>query len=226
MFRSFVDSAARADGPQDHRVVGVTVARVLENVCDAEEQGNAFLARVKLQLPWLSDIQPWARVAVPMAGPGRGLYIMPQVGDEVLVAFNHGDVREPYVLGSLWNGQDAPPIEEPEDAVNKRILRTPEGHVIELDDADETQSITVTSIRGHKITIGQDKIEMETADGLKITMDDDEHKVSIEAQEITLDAAGGRNSLQADTIEIAAGQNVQMTGNSACEIQAGQVRIN
>ena len=98
--------------------IGVTIGIVTNN---HDPEG---LGRVKLKLPWLSeDIEThWARVATPMAGNGRGLYVLPDVDDEVLVAFEHGMVEFPYVLGSLWNGKDTPP-ETNEDGKNNR--RTP-----------------------------------------------------------------------------------------------------
>ena len=75
--------------------------------------------RVQLALPWLPGYQPWARLANQSAGTDRGSYFVPQAGDEVLVAFNHGDVREPYVLGSLWNTIDKPPADDPTDAAEQ-----------------------------------------------------------------------------------------------------------
>ena len=67
-------------------------------------------------LPWLPGLMPWARLSNMMAGMGRGSFFVPQIGDEVLVAFNHGDVREPYVIGTLWNTMDRPPALSPTDA--------------------------------------------------------------------------------------------------------------
>jgi len=85
---------------------GVMVAIVTNNK-DPDGMG-----RVKLKLPWLSDDyeSDWARIATLMAGPERGVYFLPEVDDEVLIAFEHGDIRRPMVLGCLWNGVDAPPI--------------------------------------------------------------------------------------------------------------------
>ena len=68
------------------------------------------LGRVRVKYPALGDETEgwWARVAAPGAGKDRGLLMMPLVGDEVLVGFEHGDARRPFVLGSLWNGEDKP----------------------------------------------------------------------------------------------------------------------
>ncbi len=68
------------------------------------------LGRVRVKYPALSDDTEgwWARVTGPNAGNARGLMMMPQVGDEVVIGFEHDDVHRPYVLGSLWNGQAKP----------------------------------------------------------------------------------------------------------------------
>jgi phage protein D/phage baseplate assembly protein gpV len=92
--------------PTGSRIAGVVIALVAANN-DPDELG-----RVKLRFPWLSDnaVSNWARVAAPGAGAGYGVVWIPQVDDEVLVAFEHGDVSHPVVLGGLWNGQDPIPF--------------------------------------------------------------------------------------------------------------------
>lgn len=224
MSRSFVDSATRSTGHESYRTFSVVPATVMETVCTEENGGSQGRVKVKL-LSLGAERQPWARVATPMAGPDRGLYIMPQVEDEVLVAFNLGDVNEAYVIGCLWNGQDRPPIQAPEDAVNKRIWRTPEGHVIELDDG-ELQSIKITNIAGHKVTLGQKEIALETSGGLKVTIDEDARKITVEASDIVLQATDGAISLQAKTIQIQGDELVQLSGGASCTIDASLVRIN
>ena len=87
------------------KIYGVVIGIVTNN------QDPDKLGRVKVQFPWLSneDESFWARIASPMAGDKRGIYFLPEVDDEVLVVFEHGDMRFPYVIGALWNGQDSPP---------------------------------------------------------------------------------------------------------------------
>jgi hypothetical protein len=91
--------------PDPKRFYGVATGRVI-NMIDP-----MFLGRIQVQLPFIDflDLSPWARVAVPMSGPLCGVAFLPQIGDEVLVAFEHGDVNVPYIIGSLWNGF-APPV--------------------------------------------------------------------------------------------------------------------
>src|SRR4051812_45786078 len=124
MSDGIVQSSAQTIQTADLRIFGIAVAKVVSN------NDKTGLARVKVNLPWLPGLDLWARVAMPMAGPGRGMFFIPQQDDEVLVAFNRGDVQELYVIGSLWNGQDKPPSASPDDSKNKRIIHTPAGHVI------------------------------------------------------------------------------------------------
>jgi uncharacterized protein involved in type VI secretion and phage assembly len=91
------------------RWYGVCPAQVTD-IKDPDNQG-----RVQVALPWSPDsgserYTAWARLATLMAGNNRGSWWIPDVDDEVLVAFEHGDVRRPYVVGALWNGSDAPPL--------------------------------------------------------------------------------------------------------------------
>jgi phage protein D len=106
--RSLYGLATRGGGPAAGalRVPGVVVGIVTDN------QDPDKLGRVKISLPWLGDNAEtwWARVAAPGAGPDYGMVWVPQVGDEVLVAFDRGAIDQPYVLGGLWNGKDAAPL--------------------------------------------------------------------------------------------------------------------
>ena len=95
------------EGRQDRsRIYGVVVGIVTNN------QDPDGMGRIKVKLPRISgeDESNWARVVSFMAGKEMGAFFLPEVEDEVLVAFEHGDINQPYVIGSLWNGVDAPPL--------------------------------------------------------------------------------------------------------------------
>jgi uncharacterized protein involved in type VI secretion and phage assembly len=147
------------------RMYGVMTATVT-NTSDPDE-----LARVKVSFPWLDDDveSPWARVMTPMAGNGRGVVFRPEVGDEVLVLFEHGDVRFPYVIGSVWNGTDTPPADRGADADNNvRMIQSRSGHKIILDDTDGSEKVTVSDSSGsHKIELSSDGIVI-TSSAIKI----------------------------------------------------------
>ncbi len=106
---------------------GLTIGRVVA-VDDPERQG-----RVKLIYPWLSDTlqSDWVPVAAPFAGQDRGLYMMPEIDDEMVVGFLHGDFDHPIVLGAMWNGQAEAPSPDP----RQRMIRSKNGHTIRFVDS-------------------------------------------------------------------------------------------
>jgi phage baseplate assembly protein gpV len=114
---------------------GVTTGRVI-NPLDP-----LMLGRVQVQLPFIDalDLSPWARVVTPMAGQMAGNYFIPNVGDEVLVAFEHGDVNAPYVIGCLWTAIAPPPMPSPLPQV--RAIRTLTGNQIVFTEAPPSVTI-------------------------------------------------------------------------------------
>lgn len=132
--------------------------------------------RVKVMCPALSGehASTWARVVVPGGGAERGIEFLPEVSDEVLVVFEHGDVQYPYVLGGLWNGKDAPPKMSGEvisgGRVEKRIIRSRTGHTITLDDSDGGGGITIEDKSGNKILLdtGANALTIEVSGNTKI----------------------------------------------------------
>jgi phage protein D/phage baseplate assembly protein gpV len=104
----FRDLLKATDNPDwgSKLVIGIVTNNV-EKVKDSETNGG----RVKVKYPGLGDAieSGWARVVTPHAGKDRGMFFIPQVDDEVVVAFEHGDTRRPIVIGSLYNGRDKPP---------------------------------------------------------------------------------------------------------------------
>lgn len=112
------------------------------------------LGRVKVKFPWLSDQDEshWARVASPGAGKDRGMMWLPEVNDEVLVAFAHGNINQPYVLGGLWNGKDSAPLKASEavagGAVVKRVIQSRIGHKIIIQDKPGEELIHIIDKTG------------------------------------------------------------------------------
>jgi uncharacterized protein involved in type VI secretion and phage assembly len=133
--------------------------------------------RIKANYPWLDKGHEtdWIRVASLMGGDNRGSFFMPEVGDEVLVAFDHGDTQNPYVVGFLWNGQDKPPGEH----VRDRKLVSKNGHSIRfLDATPEAGSkgaLVIEDAHGNRITMSSGKILIQS-----------KHILELEAQAIYL----------------------------------------
>jgi uncharacterized protein involved in type VI secretion and phage assembly len=201
----FMDGAER--DARDLRIGGVVVGIVTNNQ-DPDEMG-----RVKVKFPWLSDEDEsnWARVATPMAGKDRGLYLLPEVEDEVLVAFENGDMRFPYVLGSLWNGKDTPPAKNDDGKNNVRVLKSRSGHVIRLTDEDGKEKIEIID-KSEK-----NSIEIDTASNtITITADKD----------IVLSASNGKIKLDAQNIELSTSADIKYNSGAGMEIKAsGQLKI-
>jgi len=212
-----VETTAQADAPVDRKIFGVAPAQVLNNV---DETGKG---RVQVRLPWMPGFEPWARVSVLMAGDSQGTYFIPQVGDEVLLAFNQGDVREPYVIGSLWNGQDQPPADAPDDPINTRLIRTPSGHEVAFDETEG--SISITSSDGQKITLDPEKIEVANADGTAVLTLETDGSITIKSS-VEIDLEAPKISIQGDTLEVQGSASASIDGGGLCEIQAALVKIN
>ncbi len=183
------------------RVQGVVVGVVTNN------QDPEGMGRVKVKFPWLSDEDEsqWARLATPMAGNKRGIYFLPEVDDEVLVAFEHGDVRFPYVLGALWNGKDAPPGTNDDGKNNLRLIHSRSGHLIKLSDEDGKEKIEVID----KST--KNSIVIDTAKNtITITSDKD----------IVLTAAQGTIKLDAQKIELKSSADTKLEAGAGMEVKA------
>lgn len=146
-----LDMLGEGSMPLDRRgrVYGVSIGVVTNN------QDPNGLGRVKVKLPWLSDTDEsnWARVMTPMAGKDRGLYLLPEPGDEVLVMFDQGRVDHPFVIGALWNGEDTPPASNADGENNLRVLKSRSGHTITLDDTAGKEKITIADKTGNSTIV-------------------------------------------------------------------------
>jgi uncharacterized protein involved in type VI secretion and phage assembly len=183
------------------RIQGVVVGIVTNN------QDPDGIGRVKVKFPWLSDQDEshWARIAAPMAGNQRGLYFLPEVDDEVLLAFEQGDVRFPYVLGALWNGKEAPPVTNEDGKNNLRVIQSRSGHLIRLNDEEGKEKIEIID------KSGKNSIVFDTvAKAIAITTD----------QDITLSASQGTIKLEAQKIEIKSSADTQITAGAKMDVQA------
>ena len=131
---------------EDANLFGVEIA-IVTNVQDPDKQG-----RVKICFPRLpgKPESDWARVAQPAAGDGRGFYCVPQVNDEVLVAFERGQANHPYVIGSVWNGKDKPMKDAYADENTTVMVQTRSGHQVILCDKDGEESIVIADKSGKR----------------------------------------------------------------------------
>jgi len=185
---------------------GVYPAIVLDNV-DPQQGG-----RVQVQLPLLVDpvsknYAAWARMATLMAGNQRGTWFIPDKGDEVLVAFEGGDPRRPYVLGALWNGREMPPEQmDPAGANNLKTIRSRAGLKITLDDQSGQERLSIATPGGQAITLqdGPGSITITDSNGNTITLETSGVRVT----------SSGKVSINASAVEIDAGMLTVNAGMS------------
>jgi len=202
MSTSLIDLLAPQKGAQQQgRFYGVVIGIVTNN------QDPSNMARVRVKFPWLSDDNEswWARIAVPMAGGGRGSYFLPEIDDEVLVAFEHGDVRFPYVVGALWNGKDAPPANNSDGQNNIRVIHSRSGHLIRLDD-----------------TSGDEKIEViDKTGGNSVTIKSSDNSMSLVCTGDMKLQCDGRMTLQATAgMEITCDANIKIQAQATMDIES------
>ncbi len=188
-----------------------------------DNQDPDGLGRVRVKFPWLSEDEEsaWARLAVPMAGPETGAYFLPEVDDEVLVGFEHGDVGAPYVVGALWNGADRPPVENSDGENNTRLIRSRSGHEVRFDDSNDGG-----------------RIEVATRNGQTIRLDDRSNRIEIvgggNGSTVVIDAGGGDIELRttgdpggsitldsARDLELKAAGNITLEAGLNLEAEAG-----
>ncbi|HVF49284.1 MAG TPA: phage baseplate assembly protein V [Pyrinomonadaceae bacterium] len=211
------------------KIYGVVVGVVTNN------QDPEKIGRVKVKFPWLNDDNEstWARSASPMAGKGRGSWFLPEVGDEVLVAFEHGDVRFPYVLGMLWNGVDTPQRDNADGKNNERVITSRMGHELVFNDEDGKGQVSITTKAGHVIllddTSGSESITIKDKTGSnKMKFDSSANSIEIESGatlkiKATTDMeieAGTSLKIKATTLELN-GSMVKLGADANMEAKAG-----
>jgi uncharacterized protein involved in type VI secretion and phage assembly len=180
---------------------------LVTDVVDPDGQG-----RVRVRLPWSPDpgaaaYEAWARLATLMAGNGRGSWFVPDVDEEVLVVFEGGDPRRPYVVGSLWNGVDAPPESMDAGGANDlKVLHSRNGVSLTLDDHDGQEKLTLTTPGGQRVVLedGPGKITVQDAGGSSVELASDGIRLST-TKTMTIEASSLKVS--AGTVTVDAGMS-------------------
>lgn len=237
------------------KVYGV-VTGIITDIKDPKKIG-----RVKVNFPWLAEEVDavtiskeekeedsahsyWARIATLMAGAKRGAWFVPEVGEEVLVAFEHGEIDRPFVLGMLWNTNDAPP--ESMDAEGKndiRYIHSRSGHKIILNDSEDKPSITIMDKTGENsifIDSANNAMEIKGAGDLSISVGGNisikaEGKIDIEAaKDISAQTQGnlstkatGKSDFEASgAVTVKSDTKVSIDGTGQTEIKATKIGVN
>jgi uncharacterized protein involved in type VI secretion and phage assembly len=177
---------------------------VVEDTQDKDQMGQ-----VLVRLPWATDedgspILMWARLAAPLAGNGYGDWLPPELGTEVLVAFEHGQAGGAYVIGALWNGRDRPP----QSGSGQREISTASGLKISFDDSQPQAELTVETPGGRKLLLSDAK-------GTTTVQDQVGNRIELANSGITVDS-NSNVKVNAATVEISA---------AMVTIDSGMVRV-
>lgn len=200
------------------RIRGVATGIVTDN------QDPEGLGRVKLRYPWRNEDGEsfWARTARTMAGDDRGTYYLPEVDDEVLVAFEQGDIHFPYVIGALWSAAEKPPEDNADGENNIRKIRSRSGHELTFDDTERAGKVELTTDAGHAVVLD------DAPGGEKITIVDKTGNNTIE-----FDSLAGEISVKSDlsvnvesTMISIKGDNVTVEASALLTLKGGFVKIN
>jgi uncharacterized protein involved in type VI secretion and phage assembly len=199
----------------ESKIYGVVAGIVTDN------KDPDSLGRVKVKIPRISgeDESNWARVLTFMAGNERGAFFLPEVDDEVLVAFEYGDINIPYIIGSLWNGKDKPIITNDDGKNNMRMIKSRFGNIIRFDDTDggekieivdkEKKNMIIIDVNGNKISITSEKdIEILAPKG----------KVTIEANDFEVKSKA--------SAKIEAGSGFDLKASGTMNVKGATVNIN
>ncbi len=159
--------AFRPDGDAP-RYFGVYPALVTD-IVDPDQLG-----RIQVKFPWLGadgdSVRAWATLLTPYADDDQGFEVLPAVDTQVVVAFEAGDLRRPYIIGSCWNGRESLP-ESPTAANNKRLIKTRSGSLLEFDDTDGAPKVTLSMKNGHKLVLddGGQEVKLTHSNGCSVT---------------------------------------------------------
>jgi uncharacterized protein involved in type VI secretion and phage assembly len=239
---------------QRTKIYGV-VTGIVQDIKDPLGQG-----RVKVDFPWLAE-EPdtvtmtsdrregrahsyWARVATLMAGPQRGTWLIPEVDDEVLVAFEHGEIDRPFVVGVLWNKDDAPPEQMDGEGKNDlRVIHSRSGHRIVVNDSKDKPSILIVDQTGKNsvlIDSANNAIEVKADANISIEAGGDISikaggKIEMEAGSDWKTTAGANLSAKAGAkadiessapMTLKSSAQLKMDGSGQAELKAAMVSVN
>jgi uncharacterized protein involved in type VI secretion and phage assembly len=208
--------AEEASTPPLGRILGVVIATVTNNSGDPDGLG-----RVKVKFPWLSAANEsfWARIATPMAGNDRGMFFLPEVDDEVLVVFERGDLRFPFIIGALWNGKDKAPAANTDGKNNLRMIKSRSGHVIRLNDEKGKETIEIVDCAGrNSIVIDTANDTITITSGKDIVLAAPKGAVKVAAKTIEMEASG--------PAKIKAGEGMDVTAGKVLNVAGSTVNIN
>lgn len=202
-----------AESESGGNVKGVAIGVVTQN---DDPEG---LCRVKVSYPWHEQPREsyWARLASPMAGKQRGLVLIPEIGDEVLLAFERDDLRFPFVLGALWNGKDQPPVANSDGKNDQRLFKSRKGHQLMFDDG--AKGVVELSLNdGKKLRLDDDGMRFDDGKGNRFTVDSNGGALTIEAS--------GKLTIKAASVAIQASGGLDIKAGAVMSLNGSVIKLN
>ena len=210
----------------DKRYFGVYSATVTKVEDDKAKEG-----RVKIICHWFDEQteMDWCRVAQVYAGNGYGAFFTPEPGDEVLLAFDNGDMRAPIILGGLYNGKDKPPTFR-SSTKDQKMIHTKGGNELLLDDTPNKKRVKLTTSGGHTADLSDvdKKILLQSSGGQTVTLDDGAKKITVQAGSttITMDASSGSVTIAGGPITLQSNQIfLGASGSATHPVPFGEVLL-
>ena len=208
--------------PVSGQMPGLVEALVVDNV-DPDQLG-----RVKVKFPLLPETPEsfWARLVMPMAGRERGWMTIPEIGDEVLVAFVHGDINNAIVVGSLYNGVDTPPYANEDGENNLRVFQSRSGHRLTFDDTDGAERVELITHNEEIRLIWDAKEKVISVYSGKDIIIEAKETISMKCKDFILEASNSIGVKSGSSTEIKTGSSCKVDGGGNLVLKASMTRIN
>ncbi|MEG0779825.1 MAG: phage baseplate assembly protein V [Oscillospiraceae bacterium] len=232
---SFFDQLLENDESKERRIFGITTGKVVENW----EKKHPGMVKVELFMgePGKNRTD-WAPVAQPYAGKEYGSYFLPEVGDEVVLAFNMGDQDHPIIIGSLWNQVNVPPADTAAEKNDIKRLKTKGGHELLFTEESGKETLTLHTPGGLTMKMEDDPqtILVQDKDGKNLVKIDGKNGaitatagkkiiLDVGGSEFTLDGQGKKATLKINNINIEANQSLTLKGQNV-KIEGSMIKIN
>ena len=226
MSESIIDilEQGRSHTPRVGKVRGVRLAIVVDNKDGGDNPGF----HVKVKYPWMNDQDSsfWARIAVPMGGNDRGVYMLPEPDDQLLVVFEHGDIHRPIVIGAVWSSKQQPVENNTSGKNNTKLIKSRAGHRVIFDDKQGSEQVTIVD------KTKKNKIVLDAANKV-VTIESDadievkaKQNVIVHAQSLKLGTAETLTGKAESSLLVHAAQTFGLKASSQITIDGQNVTIN
>ncbi|MEN9787274.1 MAG: hypothetical protein RLZZ299_2538 [Pseudomonadota bacterium] len=208
--------------PVSGQMPGLVEAIVVDNR-DPEKLG-----RVKVKFPTLPDAPEsfWARLVMPMAGQARGWMTIPEIGDEVLVSFVHGNHDDAIVVGSLYNGVDTPPYANEDGDNNLRVFQSRSGHRVTFDDTSGDERIEFVTHNEEIRVIWDAKAKVLSVYSGKDILVEAKETISWTCKDFIVDASNSVSMKAGATMDLKASSKATVNGGSSLVLTGSVTKIN